>query len=148
MTTASLARSDLEAALARLAPEDGDVRRMFCLACVERVAHLLERAEALEALAQFRAAVLCKERPGAGLRDQASALARSHAGSRSIDGTGHASVSATHALARAVAGDPLGTADYAAYAATYSYGGYAVQDPDAFDPEYRAQLQSLRQLTG
>lgn len=144
----SEARSQLQTELAMPALADPAVRTRFCLLCIERVAHLLERREAIEALAEFRSLV-----QPAGDQDRlqslvirVASLARNHAGSRSIDGTGHASVSATHALAKAVAGDAIATADYCAYAATYSYGGYAVQDIGAFDPEYMWQLQGLRNL--
>ncbi|WP_374349875.1 hypothetical protein [Chitinimonas sp.] len=67
-------------------------------------------------------------------------LASQHPGSQSIDGSQHAAVSATYALAKAMSGDFLQAADYAAYSQVYGYGGYAVTDPAAFDDEFRAQV--------
>jgi hypothetical protein len=55
-------------------------------------------------------------------------------------------VSATHALAQALAGRALEAADYAAYAAVYAYGRYAVNDPASFEPEYAWQADCLRRL--
>ena len=142
------ARRILQAELAHPALADRTVRMQFCLACIERVAHLLERDDARDALAQWRAQLAGPGDSAAlsALAARASAIARNHGGSGSIDGAGHAAVSATHALARAIAGDAPGTADYAAYAATYAYGGYAIQDPAACDAEYAAQLQMLRAM--
>jgi hypothetical protein len=55
-------------------------------------------------------------------------------------------VSATYALANALAGRALEAASYAAYAAVYAYGGYAVNDPSSFDPEIEWQVAQLRRL--
>lgn len=72
-------------------------RLEFGLACAERVAHLLEEPDALSSLARFREAL----RTGAGtdqlvqLARTADAVANRHPGSRSLDGVGHAAVSAT-----------------------------------------------------
>ena len=73
-------------------------------------------------------------------------MANRHRGSNSIDGSAHAAVSATYALANALAGRALEAASYAAYAAIYAYGGYAVNEPSAFEPEFQWQLVQLRQL--
>lgn len=110
-----------------------------------RVEHLLEAPEVLALLAQARA---WAARPGseaelAALAERGAALARSHPGSRSIDGTAHAAVSATHALARALQGRVLEAADYAAYAAVYAYACGAVNDPEAFEAEHAWQVQAL-----
>jgi len=125
------------------------VRLAFGLECVKHVEHLMEDPRAVDCLRAFEAALGHGDHDGvavAALQDEAARLAQSHPGSRSIDGTGHASVSATHALMHAVAGRALQAADYAAYAAVYSYGGYAVKDPAAFEPEFEWQQACLRRL--
>jgi hypothetical protein len=75
---------------------------------------------------------------------EAARLANSHSGSRSIDGCGHAAVSAAYAVANALAGKALAAADYAAYAAVYGQGGYgAVADLESFAPEHAWQVRCL-----
>ena len=60
---------------------------------------------------------------------------------------GHAAVSATYAVARAVAGKALQAVDYAAYAAVYGQGGYgAVADRESFEPEHAWQVDCLASL--
>mgnify|MGYP000290624806 CR=1 FL=1 len=44
------------------------------------------------------------------------------------------------------AGKALDAADYAAYSTVYGYGGYAVNDPDAFAPEHGWQVSTLKTL--
>jgi hypothetical protein len=136
------------AALGLAAPGQAKLRLAFGLACVERVAHLLEDPRALEALAVLRAYVAGKASDA--LLDEArlkvQSVARSHPGSRSLDGAAHAAVSATNAVANALAGRALDAASYAAYAAVYAYGGYAVSDPSAFDEEFRWQSRELERL--
>jgi hypothetical protein len=56
-------------------------------------------------------------------------------------------VSATHAVADALAGRALDAASYAAYAAVYAYSGSAVTDPSAFDQEFRWQVGELERLS-
>lgn len=143
-------------ALERLARElalDGDaqenLRLRFGLACVQRVRHLLEDAAVaacLDTLARFVAG----QAPRAELEDaaaEAARLANHHPGSRSLDGVGHAAVSASYAVANALAGRALRAADYAAYAAVYGEGGYgAVQQRESFQPEFDWQLEHLRWL--
>ena len=145
----------MNAALAALArklqlAQDERLRVAFAAACIDRVRHLLEQPRALalaEALAQAA-------REGRGFADlqhfaqEAAEVARSHPGSRSLDGGGHSAVSATHALAKALAGRELEAADYAAYAAVYAYGGYAVADLQSFEPEHAWQVDCLRRLHG
>ena len=81
------------------------------------------------------------------LRDEAQRLANQHRGSASIDGCGHAAVSASYAVANAVCGKALQAASYAAYASVYASGGYAaVAQPDAFAAEFSWQLATLRSL--
>ena len=78
--------------------------------------------------------------------EEAATLANHHRGSQSIDGTGHSAVSATYAVAAALAGKVQDAAEYAAYSLVYGYGGYAVSDPDAFAPEYAWQVSALESL--
>jgi len=77
----------------------------------------------------------------------AARLANQHPGSRSLDGVGHAAVSASYAVAHALAGRALRAADYAAYASVYGEGGYgAVQQRESFQPEFDWQVQALRRF--
>jgi hypothetical protein len=126
------------------------LRLAFGLACVERVAHLLEEPKAVECLDVLRAAVAGGPRAAAALAEARVAIAdiaSKHQGSNSIDGTAHAAVSATYAVANALAGRPLEAASYAAYATVYAYGGYAVKDPTAFEAEFEWQVGKLRDLS-
>ena len=128
----------------------GSERRLtlrFGLACVEDVAGNLENEDVIALLERFR---ICINEFGPAveedLKDLASIiskLATSHPGSRSIDGTRHAAVSATYALAKAVNGQVVDAAAYAAYSYVYGYGGYAVSDPEAFSEIHRRQLDHL-----
>ena len=60
---------------------------------------------------------------------------------------GHAAVSASYAVANALAGKALQCAQYAAYAAVYGEGGYgAVADRASFEPELRWQVERLTAL--
>ncbi|MBV8603715.1 MAG: hypothetical protein JO224_03435 [Pelomonas sp.] len=124
------------------------LRLRFGLACVERVEHLLEHADALAGLAAFRTLVAQRAYDGlAALAPRLEAVANAHQGSRSLDGVGHAAVSATYALANAVAGRARQAADYAAYASVYGQGGYgATSDPASFEPERAWQVLQLRRL--
>ena len=76
-----------------------------------------------------------------------AAIANSHRGSSSIDGSAHAAVSATYAVARPL---PASARSFAGYAAgdgsVDAYGGYAVNDPSAFEAEHTWQIQTLRDL--
>lgn len=58
--------------------------------------------------------------------DEASHLASRHPGSQSTDRCGHAAVSATYAVANALAVTAGVAADYAAYAIVYGEGGHAL----------------------
>ncbi|MBG9386689.1 hypothetical protein [Caenimonas aquaedulcis] len=124
-------------------------RLAFGLACVERVAHLLEDPRAVQCLQALRARVAggVDDEAFARAVDEAAQVANGHRGSASLDGAAHAAVSATYAVAKALAGKALEAADYAAYATVYAYGGYAVKDPDAFAPEFAWQAQALRDLS-
>jgi hypothetical protein len=125
------------------------LRLEFGYACARRVAHLLEESavvECLRVLGQYLAGSTDHEtftRSAA----EAARLANHHQGSKSIDGCGHAAVSATYAVANALAGKALQAADYAAYAMVYGQGGYAaVADRESFDPEFAWQADCLRSL--
>lgn len=123
----------------------------FACECVERVRHLLEDgrvASCLDILVTY-----VKGGADRGALDQAAAeaaaLANQHQGSRSLDGVGHAAVSASYAVANALAGRAVQAADYAAYAAVYGSGGYgAVCDPESFVVERNWQLATLERLAG
>ena len=125
------------------------LRLAFAHACVARVRHLLEQHEVDACLAVLECFV-----QGQASRDEltlaaerAAALANAHGGSKSIDGCGHAAVSASYAVARATAGRALDAASYAAYAAVYAQGGYAaVADRDAFAVEHAWQTAALQTL--
>ena len=130
------------------APQHEALRLAFGLACVQRVEHLLEDPEAIRCLAVLRSFVEGKSDPAAlaqASRDIA-AVANGHRGSNSLDGSAHAAVSATYAVSKALAGRAIEAADYAAYACVYGYGGYAVNDPSAFDAEYAWQVQAFKAL--
>lgn len=137
------------AADVRLAdPANEALRYAFALACVERIAHLLEEPRAIAAVPVLRGFVggTVTKAELESARDEVQRVANSHRGSQSIDGAAHAAVSATYALANALAGRALEAASYAAYASVYAYGGYAVSDPSAFEPEYAWQARELRRL--
>ncbi|MDR7270792.1 hypothetical protein J2X20_003450 [Pelomonas saccharophila] len=130
-------------------PARDGLRLRFGLACVQRVRHLLEDAAVvacLDTLGRFvdgRATPAELEAAAA----EAAQLANHHPGSRSLDGVGHAAVSASYAVANALAGKALRAAEYAAYATVYGEGGYgAVQQRESFQPEFDWQLQRLRDL--
>ena len=141
----------MNGALARLAAEaplPEPLCLAFGLACVSRIEHLLQDARAmagLDALRRFVAGTL----ETSTLRAAAAELqqiANRHRGSNTIDGGAHAAVSATYAVANALAGRALAAADYAAYAAVYAYGAYAVGDPGAFEPEFAWQVEQWKAL--
>ncbi|HEX7865107.1 MAG TPA: hypothetical protein VF555_09145 [Variovorax sp.] len=124
------------------------LRLRFGFMCAQRVRHLLESPEAVNGLdtlgafvdghADAAALALAQQRM--------AAVAVSHPGSRSIDGTAHAAVSATYAVYQAVAGRALQAAEYAAYATVYAYGAYAIADPDAFAEEFAWQVSAFEGL--
>jgi hypothetical protein len=136
-------------ALEPASDENLNERLKFGLLCAARVAHLLEQSEVLACLEALRVIV-----NDPGVRDKlpelvarSDELANRHQGSRSLDGVGHAAVSATYACAKAIAGRARQAAEYAAYAAVYGQGGYgATSDPTAFEPEFEWQAQQLQAL--
>lgn len=145
-------------ALDRLAREVGldtpsgeRLRLEFGHACVCRVEQFIEQPAVLECLrglgAYLRGSMSRTEL--ASLSMEAARLANQHQGSRSLDGSGHAAVSATYAVANAVAGKARQAAAYAAYAAVYGQGGYgAVIDRQSFEPEFAWQVSCLSRLVG
>ena len=142
--------AQLAAKMGLSAPQHEQLRLVFGLACARRVQHLLEEEGALSALAVLGAFV-----DGGADRSeleqacrQAAAVANGHRGSNSIDGSAHAAVSATYAVANALAGRALEAAGYAAYASVYAYGAYAVTDPSAFALEFAWQVEQLTALHG
>ncbi|MDM0069651.1 hypothetical protein [Variovorax sp. J31P207] len=121
----------------------------FACECVQRVRHLLEDEGVARCLDILEAYV--KGEADRGSLDRAAAeaavLANRHQGSRSLDGVGHAAVSASYAVANALGGRVVQAADYAAYAAVYGDGGYgAVCDPESFVAERNWQLATLERL--
>lgn len=137
------------AAAVRLMDEDrSDLRLAFGLACARRVLHLLEDERAVAAVRVLGDFVegRCDEPIFLAARRDVEAAARSHPGSRSLDGAAHAAVSATNAVANALAGRALDAASYGAYAAVYAYSGSAVTDPSAFEGEFRWQVEELARL--
>jgi len=143
-------------ALARLAsnlgleqPGNESLRWRFALACVSRVRHLLEDPAVdacLGMLGRYVDGSAERIALDAAAAD-AARLANRHPGSKSIDGCGHAAVSASYAVAKALQGRALEAASYAAYAAVYAQGGAAaVADLDSFQPEFDWQVAQLSAL--
>lgn len=131
------------------APENRALALAFCLACARRIEHLLEEPEVLACLQVLARRVegLADDAALQAAADEAARLANRHRGSRSIDGCGHAAVSASYGVAKAVAGKVVEAAQYGAYAAVYASGGYAaVAERDAFEPEHQWQLETLQAL--
>ena len=142
---------ELETLAREVGLEEAGQRRLrlaFGHACAMRVSQHLENAEAISGLADFGRYLNHEigEPAFAALAERMQRVAQQHGGSRSLDGSQHAAVSATYALAKAMAGKALEAAAYAAYSRVYGYGGYAVNDPDAFADEFKAQVQLLREL--
>lgn len=130
-------------------PANERLRLEFGYACALRVRHLLEQPEVehcLLGLGEFLAGVTGREHLRA-LAVEAARLANQHQGSKSIDGCGHAAVSASYAVAKAVEGKALEAASYATYATVYAQGGSAaVAERASFEPEFEWQLSSLAAL--
>ena len=122
------------------------LRLEFGYCCATRVKHLLEEPEVEQCLRGLGAYLA-----GTGDREslrklaaEAARLANHHQGSKSIDGCGHAAVSATYAVAKAVEGKALEAASYAAYAVVYAQGGSAaVADRASFELEFEWQHSAL-----
>jgi len=129
---------------------DAQLRYLFALQCMEEVASNLEEDVAIEAFQQFKHLVSHfnddSKNALTKLASEMQHMAQSHPGSKSIDGTRHAAVSATYALAKAIEGDAVQAAAYAAYSSIYGYGGYAVSDPDSFSEAHEKQREKLMRL--
>ena len=123
-------------------------RYAFGLACAERARQMLEDDRAIQLLDILKGYVEGRvdETALAAAAAESAALASHHRGSTSIDGTKHSAVSATYAVAKALAGQAVEAADYAAYSTVYGYGVYAINDPESFAPEHAWQLQALTDL--
>jgi hypothetical protein len=130
------------------APENAPLRWAFAYACADHVRHLVEHPgaiAALDVLARYvKGEATEAERETAAA--SAAEIAQHHRGSTSIDGTAHAYVSATYAVAKALAGKAIEAADYSAYATVYNYGAYALKDPSSFDPVHRWQVETFNEL--
>jgi hypothetical protein len=135
--------------LALDSPSHERLRLAFGYACARRVEQYLEQAEVLACLRQLGAYLdggITRDDLAA-MSEEAAKLANHHHGSASLDGAGHAAVSATYAVAYALAGKARQAADYAAYAAVYGQGGYgAVADRESFAGEYGWQVDCLARL--
>lgn len=147
----NLALENLATEMALADPARERWRLAFSHACVLRVEHLLEMAAVVDGLVKL-GAYLRGEIDRAALQQvqaQVDQLANRHPGSGSIDGCGHAAVSASYAVAHAVNGRALQAASYAAYATVYASGGYAaVAHRQAFEPEFAWQVATLKGLAG
>ena len=135
-----------------LADEGNERLRLeFGHACVLRVRHLLEESEVERCVSELGAylagAASCEQLRA--IAAKAASLANHHQGSKSIDGCGHAAVSATYAAAKALEGKALDAASYAAYAVVYAQGGYAaVAERESFELEFAWQVHALSALAG
>lgn len=143
------ALDQLASDLGLAAPEHKAQRLVFAYACVARVRHLLEVPEVVQCLDGLGAFVEGRADRAAldDWRTRAAHLANHHPGSKSIDGCGHAAVSASYAVAKALEGKALEAASYAAYATVYAQGGSsAVADVESFDTEWVWQRDCLAAL--
>ena len=130
-------------------PSNERLRLEFGHACVFRVKHLLEEPAVLvcfSALSEYLEGSLTHAQLEKAATE-AARLANQHQGSKSIDGCGHAAVSATYAVANAVSGKAVQAAEYAAYALVYGQGGHgATADLESFEPEFLWQARCLASL--
>lgn len=132
-------------------PAQERLRLVFGHACALRIRHLLEQPEVEQCLLALEAYLTGLPDPARlrVLAQEARRLANHHQGSRSIDGCGHAAVSASYAVAKAIEGKALEAASYAAYATVYAQGGSAaVADAESFEPEFAWQARCLATLAG
>lgn len=123
-------------------------RLVFGLGCVNRITHLLideQLTTILEHARQYLAGELSSSEFDMHVKD-AQKIAQSHAGTNGIDGAGNAAVSATYAVAKALSGDAINAAEYAAYATVYSYASHTVTDPSAYEQEYQWQVNALEKI--
>ena len=130
---------------------DHELERLrFGLACANHVRHLLEDEGAIATLVVLANFVDDKaDRVSLHqAREQVALIASGHQGSRSMEGAAHAAVSATHAVAHALAGRALQAASYSAYASVYAYSAHAVSDPSAYAVEFAWQIEQLQSIMG
>jgi hypothetical protein len=129
-------------------PGQFQLRISFGVACIERVEHLLTDSSIIGALSIGKAFVLgeCDDHELEEAGVKASAVAKSHPGSSSLDGAGSAAVSTSYGVVAALAGRALEAAEYAAYASVYSYASHAVTDLAAYEDEHRWQINKFREL--
>ena len=126
------------------------LRLRFGHACAMRIRYLLEEPEVIECLLVLGEYLAGRVDSATFAHSQKDAdrLANQHPGSKSIDGCGHAAVSASYAVAHAINGKALQAASYAAYALVYAGGGYgAVAQREAFESEFAWQLDELKSMT-
>lgn len=123
-------------------------RLAFGISCVNRITHLLidEQLTTILNDAQLFLADKLSQAEFDIQVNEAKKIAQSHAGSNGMDGAGSAAVSATFAVARALAGDAINAAEYAAYASVYAYASHTVSDPSAYEKEYQWQVQALEKI--
>jgi hypothetical protein len=143
------ALQDLATEVALADPRNERLRFEFGHACASRVRHLLEDSQVDDCVTRLGAYLAghVKRDDLHAIAKRAAELANRHQGSKSIDGCGHAAVSATYAVAKALAARALEAADYAAYALVYAQGGYAaVAEQASFEAEFRWQIAALRSL--
>jgi len=132
------------------APQSRELALKFSLQCAKRVEHLLEDPQVIDCLETLERYVAGNASSDclAKASESAAVLANRHGGSKSIDGCGHAAVSASYGVAKAVAGKALDAAEYCAYAAVYASGGSeAVADREAFESEFTWQIACLTALS-
>lgn len=140
--------------IALLAPSNERVRFAFCCECAERIRPLLGDdpiVDCLDTLAAYVAGgadARQLERAAWRAAELASApVARAAAPAPGADAAAHAIAAARHAVAQALVGQPVATADYAAYAAVLGHGGYAaLAGRDAFAAEFAWQRATLATL--
>jgi len=132
-------------------PDHENLRLTFAYACADRVRHLLEEPDVigcLDTLGEYLKGEIDDVALGCAA-NKAASLANHHQGSMSIDGCGHAAVSASYAVANALKGKALQSASYAAYALVYASGGYAaLAERDSFRSEFNWQSDTLKVLAG
>jgi len=122
----------------------------FGLLCVNRVGHLLLDEDIVNVVHKANNYIdgdLSEAEFDTCIK-QSEQIARSHAGTNGMDGSGNAAVSASTAVAMALAGRALDAAEYAAYASVYSYSSHSVTDQSAYQPEYQWQADQFRHMFG
>lgn len=125
------------------------LRLAFGHACVDRITQLVEEDELMNCLHVLGDYVQGKvdETTFRQARLDADHLTNPQRCQKPIDGCGHAAVSASYTVANAINGKALQAASYAASASVYASGGVsAVAQREAFEAEFRWQLNALQEL--